>query len=166
MAWWTAEGAGSSCPTPQALGMPPLSSPRTPGLFIRRGEPKSLCGPANSAQRLRGGNPSRRGGRATSHASSGSCRPVASQSPWHLTCGPLGAPRAWDVGQERKADCQEHPGVGGIHAPWALHTLNSSASRPSSPVTPASSFLLSPHLISRSEQGGRERGEGGENRAT
>lgn len=88
------------------------------------------------------------------------CRPVASQSPWHLTCGSLGAPRAWAVGQERRADCREHPGVGGIHAPWALRTLNSSASRPSSPVTPASSFLLSPHLISRSERGGAGVGGG------
>lgn len=35
------------------------------------------------------------------HASPRSCGPAASQSPWHLTCGPRGAQRPRDLGQGR-----------------------------------------------------------------
>lgn len=36
--------------------------------------------------------------RPLSHASPESCRPAASQSPGHLTCGSLGSLRALDLG--------------------------------------------------------------------
>lgn len=117
VAWWPREGGGSSCPGPQALGMPPLSSPRVPSPVYKAQGAKESVWPRQfslEAQR-RKLKPEERPSHSPMPGSLRSCWPAVSQSPWHLTCGPLGAPRVWDLGQGRKAECCECLG-GGWHA--------------------------------------------------
>ena len=84
--------AGSSCPGPQAPGIPPLSSPRVPSPVYKAQGAKKSVWPRQLSQEAPGGNPS--------PGVRGSRPPLPAPEPLASDLQPLGALRAWDPAKE------------------------------------------------------------------
>lgn len=119
---WPVEGEGSSCPGLQVPGIPPLSSSRIPNPIYKAQGAQESAWPRQLSLEAQKREPKLEG--RLSHPSMPAPGAAASQIPWHLTCGP--GHGIW--AKEGKLNVESTLGAGGIHAPGALHTLNSSAS--------------------------------------
>lgn len=119
---WLVEGEGGSCPGLQVPGIPPQSSPHISSPIYKAQGAKESVWPRQLSLEAQRREPKLEG--RLSHPPMPAPGAAASQIPLHLPCGPGHAIRA----KEGKLNVESTLGVGGVHAPGAPHTLNSSAS--------------------------------------
>lgn len=115
--WWPMEGGGSSCPGPQAPGIPPVSFTHSPGPVYKALGAKESVWPRQLSPEAQRREPKPEARLSRSMPAPGA---VGLQFPEPLApdLWPSGCPEAPGSGPRKgKAEAERASGVGGVHTP-------------------------------------------------